>query len=145
MRVLLVLTFVMALFSGVPAAQATNNPLIRTCQIHGGTFWVLRDGDQDLALCFFGEAGIGAEALLKFKISESSEAMEAYKKHSSSFSKGGVCGAFGADVLIGKDTEGHSYNVCRFEDQSLIEETTLWFGPGAPKNEGLDKTLKRTY
>lgn len=139
----LLLTINILLVSG--SAIATNNPLIRACRLENGQFWVLHSGDKDLALCFFDEAAVGAEALFKFKTSESTQAIDAYRNRKSSFTKGGVCGAFDAEVITAKDSEDHQYNVCVFADQSMIEETSLWFGPGAGGNEGLDKALKKTY
>ncbi|UOF01969.1 hypothetical protein [Bdellovibrio reynosensis] len=139
----LLLTFIILL--GPFVVVAANNPLIRACRIENGQFWLLHAGDKDLALCFFDEAAVGADALFKFKTSEPTQAIDAYKNRKSSFTKGGVCGAYDAEVFTAKDSEGHQYNVCVFEDQSMIEETSLWFGPGAAGNEGLDKALKKTY
>ncbi|XGC79379.1 hypothetical protein ACES2L_08560 [Bdellovibrio bacteriovorus] len=139
----LLLTITILLASG--SVLAANNPLIRACRLESGQFWILHTTDKDLAMCFFDEAAIGAEALFKFKTSEPTQALEAYKSRKSSFTKGGVCGAFNAEVITAKDSEDHHYNVCVFEDQSMIEETSLWFGPGAGGNEGLDKALKKPY
>lgn len=123
-----------------------NNPLIRVCRLEEGHFWVLQAGNNDIPLCFFGKAALGAEALLLFKTTEgSTEALKAYNDRNSSAPRGGVCGSFDADVVEGLDSDGQTFNVCRFSDSSYIEETTLWLGPGHSSNAALDKALSKTY
>lgn len=73
------------------------------------------------------------------------EALQAYKGRNASSARGGVCGSFDAEVVQGKDSEGQTFNLCQFSDHSLIEETTLWMGPGSDDNQGLDKALSKTY
>lgn len=144
MRVLLI-SLVM-IFSGTYSWASNNNPWMRTCRIDQGQFWVLKAGSSDLALCFFGNSGVGAEAFFLFKTNTSPvEALQVYKNRKSSSPRGGVCGSFGADLVEARDTEGQTFNICRFSDQSLIEETTLWMGPGSAENADLDKALFSTY
>jgi hypothetical protein len=145
MRVLLL--SIMMMGSGTSAWAANNNPWMRACRIDQGQFWVLNVGNHnDLALCFFGNSGVGAEALFLFKTNAGVPlAIQAYKNRNSSPTGGGVCGSFGADLVQGKDSEGQTFNICRFSDQSLIEETTLWMGPGSVDSADLDKALSSTY
>lgn len=133
-------TFVCILAASI--SWGNSNPLMRTCRLEQGHFWVLQAGYHDIPLCFFDKAAIGAEALLIFKTNQgSTEALKAYNNRNSSAPRGGVCGSFDADVVEGTDTEGQTFNVCRFSDDSYIEETTLWLGPGNSSNAALDKAL----
>ncbi|MEN0059385.1 MAG: hypothetical protein AAGB31_11170 [Bdellovibrio sp.] len=129
-----------------PQASAVSNPWLRTCRVDAGQFWVLKSSVGELSLCFFGDYAVGAEAFFLFKTRAGvADAIQAYKNRNSSSSRGGVCGSFGAEVVEGKDTAGQTFNVCRFSDQSLIEETTLWLGAGAAGSERLDEALSKTY
>ncbi len=128
------------------SAFAIKNPLIRACSIEAGQFWVVKEKNQDYALCFFGDVAIGAEALFFFKSkSRMPESVLAYKNRTSSSARGGICGSYDAESLQGKDTKGEVFNLCVFSDGSLIEETTLWLGPGSPSTQALDKALSSTY
>jgi len=134
------------LFFAASVSGAANNPWMRVCRIDEGQFQALKAGGEEVSVCFFGEAGIGAEAFFLFKTnSGSTEAVQAYKNRNSSSPRGGVCGAFDAEPVQAKDSQGQVYNLCRFSDQSLIEETTLWLGPGSAVSEGLDRALSKTY
>lgn len=147
MRVLLLsIGVVLATALTASFAQA-ENPWIRTCRVDQGQFWVLKAGTDDYSMCFFGDAGIGAESffLFKTKSTTNSEALRTYKNRKTSSPRGGVCGAFDADLIEAKDSEGQTFNICRFSDLSLIEETTLWLGPGSVGNENLDRALSKTY
>ena len=136
----------MIIFAGVSSFAANNNPWMRACRIEAGQFWVLKAGSEEYSMCFFGESAVGAEALFQFKSkSATPEAVVAYKNRNASSARGGICGSFDAEVLQGKDTDGQTFNVCKFSDGSLIEETTLWLGPGAGTTLGLDKALSSTY
>lgn len=144
MRVLF-LSFIM-ISMGAASFAANNNPWMRTCRIDQGQFWVLKSGSEELSMCFFGDSGVGAESFFLFKTNEGpTQAIQAYKNRNSSSARGGVCGAFDAELVQGKDTQGQTFNICRFEDNSLIEETTLWLGPGSGASESLDRALSKTY
>lgn len=125
---------------------ANSNPWMRACRIEAGQFWVLKAGNQDYVMCFFGDFAIGAEALFKFKTKAGMpEAVIAYKNRNASSARGGICGSYDAESVQGKDSQGQVFNLCQFSDDSLIEETTLWMGPGSPSSQGLDKALSSTY
>ncbi|KYG61253.1 hypothetical protein [Bdellovibrio bacteriovorus] len=133
------------IFAGL-TAQAANNPWMRTCRIDQGQFWTIKVGSDEQALCLFGDASIGAETFFLFKTNAGvGDAIDAYKHRKSSSPRGGVCGAFDAELIEGKDTSGRTFNICRFDDGSLIEETTLWLGAGSGSNEALDRALSKTY
>ncbi|WP_291515737.1 hypothetical protein [Bdellovibrio sp. ArHS] len=137
---------IMIIFAGFMAQAANNNPWMRTCRIDQGRFWTVKVPGDEQALCLFGDAGIGAETFFLFKTNSGvPEAIHAYKNRNSSSPRGGVCGAFDAELVEGKDTTGRSFNLCQFSDGSLIEETTLWLGAGSGSNEALDNALSKTY
>lgn len=144
MRVLLLALSMMFASS---AFAANNNPWMRACRIEAGQFWVLKtESNSELVMCFFNNAAIGAEALFLFKSNQGvSKSIQAYKNRKSSGARGGVCGSFGATLVQGSDAEGQEFNICRFSDGSVIEETTLWLGPGAGGHGALDRALSSTY
>lgn len=134
-------------FFGTSVLAANNNPWMRVCRIEQGQFQLIQIGSVEHALCVFGSRAVGAETLFKFKTNMSQpQAILAYKNRQLSYVRGGVCGAFGADVIEGVDSiTGNTLNICRFSDDSLIEEATLWLGPGTEDSQALDKALSQTY
>ncbi len=142
-----VLLLALSMMFASSAFAANNNPLMRACRIEAGQFWILKtEANAELVMCYFNNAGIGAFSLFQFKSNQGvSKAIQAYKTRKSSAARGGVCGSFGATLVQGSDTEGQTFNVCRFSDESLIEETTLWLGPGAGGHGALDRALSSTY
>lgn len=141
MRVLL-LSFMMILT--VTAARADKDSWKQSCVKAQGVFSVLKKESQDLPVCFFGEAVVGAQTWAQIKTEGFKiQSLDAYKNRRTASVRGGVCGAFDAELVIAKDKKGIAYNFCRFEDQSLMEETTLWLGPGATISDSLDKALAK--
>lgn len=144
MRVLL-LTVLIAFSSST--AWSAESPARRVCRTEGGQFWILNVGPKEMVMCFFGQAAVGAHALYTFKTRSGHEleAIAAYRQHEPSALRGGVCGAYDAEAVTGKDTAGQTFTICKFSDGSLIEGTTLWLGPEAPENDGLNKALSSFY
>lgn len=127
------------------SASAETNSWKKTCRSAKGSFVELKDGEETLPSCIFGESVVGAEALHLFKSDGvQSESIRAYKEGKNGTPRGGVCGAFEADLVTAKDRSGHAYNLCRFSDHSFMEETTLWLGPGSLSSEVMDESLLRT-
>ncbi|HWU43605.1 MAG TPA: hypothetical protein VN132_09215 [Bdellovibrio sp.] len=126
-------------------AAGNSNPLIRFCHGAGGDFWAPENetGDNDYPLCLFGQAAIGADALLKFKTkNESSQSIDAYK--SGAYSRSSVdevCADAGSDSVQGTDSNGQTFTICNFRDGSLIEANTLIDGPGSSETRKLDQAL----
>lgn len=144
MRVLL-LSFLMIFtsFAGL-TARADKDSWKQSCQKAQGAFSVLKKGSEDLPVCFFGEAVVGAEAWAQTKDDGLKiQSFDAYQNRRTLSVRGGVCGAFNADLVTAKDGKGQVYNFCRFDDRSLMEETTLWLGPGASISGSLDKALSK--
>lgn len=144
MRVLL-LSFLMIFtaFAGLPA-RADKDSWKQSCQKAQGIFSILKQDSGELPVCFFGEAAVGAESFAQVREEgQKIQSLNAYKKGRTMSVRGGVCGAFDAELVTAKDAQGNLYNFCRFEDRSLMEETTLWLGPGASLSGTLDKALSK--
>jgi hypothetical protein len=118
-----------------PAHAIVKNPWMRTCMEAGGQFYNFRSNGDDSAMCYFGSAAIGAEALFLFKSNAGeTEAIQSYRQGASS------CEAAGATSLSGSGKNGNGV-LCKFSDNSLVDEATLSSGAGAPQNSGLDEAL----
>lgn len=141
MRVLLLSIMVI---SSAVVARADKGSWKQDCQKGHGTYSVLKQEAEEFPVCFFGEAVVGAESWSQLKQDGvKTESVKAYKERRTPSVRGGVCGAFDADLVVVKDGQGTSYNFCRFEDKSVMEETTLWLGPGASISDSFDKALSK--
>jgi hypothetical protein len=120
---------------------ANNNPLMRTCRREQGLFWIVYAPNQELPLCFFGEAAIGAEALNGYKNGGGDVmAVTVYKKTISA-----TCEQVGAVTIAGQDSKKANFEVCQFQDGTLIEKQTLLRGQGAAQNAALNRSLNNAY
>jgi hypothetical protein len=137
----LLLLSVMVIFTSL-SARADKDSWKQSCQKSHGIFSNLKQESEDFPVCFFGEAVVGAEAWANFKDTGNRvDSLKAYKNRRTASIRGGVCGAFDAELVTAKDGQGNSYNFCKFGDQSVMDETTLWLGPGASISDSLDKAL----
>ncbi|MDG0816566.1 DUF333 domain-containing protein [Bdellovibrio svalbardensis] len=145
MRVLL-LTLVIGLSSGT-AMALNNNPWMRTCRIDQGIFWILKGAQQqEYVMCFFDNATIGAEEFFKFKSNYGeSLAIQAYKYRGFSSGAANICENAGAKHVQGSGYNGKTFDICKFNDGSMIDATSLWAGPGSPETAKLDSALSSTY
>lgn len=106
-----------------------------------GELRLTRVNDREYPICILSGAALSQEFFEKDGDSEQPQALEAYTQRKKSDSRmGGVCGTFAAELIVTKDRQNETYNLCYFEDGSYIDETTLWLGPGS--NEDLDKEIK---
>lgn len=120
---------------------AHNNPLMRTCRREQGLFWIVYAPNQELPLCFLGDAAIGAEALHGYKHGAGTVmAVSVYKK-----TMGATCAQVGAVTIAGRDSENAAFEVCQFQDGSLIEKQTLLRGQGAAANSALNRALNNAF
>lgn len=120
---------------------ANNNPLMRTCRREQGLFWIVYATNQELPLCFFGEAAIGAEALHGYKHGGGVVmAVSVYKK-----TMGATCEQVGAVTIAGRDSKNAAFEVCQFNDGTLIEKSTLLRGQGAAANSALNRALNNAF
>lgn len=141
MRVLLLSIMMIAVGA---FAKADSSLWKKSCLKGKGLFATLKDGKDELPVCFFGEAVVGAKSWSQLEEEGvNAEALKAYKNRRTAPVRGGVCGAFDAELLVVKDAKGTVYNFCRFEDNSVMEETTLWLGPGTAISDSLDKALSK--
>lgn len=129
---------IISLFA-LPNLAASANLSANLCRDDEGRFWVGKAG-AEVRLCFFKDAAIGVKSLQDLKKAHiKTEAISAYQNGSESAVRGGVCGSFGAEAVVLNNEAGQVVHVCKFSDESVIEETTLWLGAG--NNEALDKVL----
>ena len=131
------------MFIATPLWAATSNVLVGACSREDGKILIVKS-QKEISLCFFKDSGIGAKTFSDYKSSgDKTEALSAYQKGATGAHRGGVCGSFSAELVEASDNSGQTFNVCKFEDGSYIEETTLWLGAG--NNEELDKALSSHY
>ena len=110
-----------------------TNPQINSCQHAGGEFVAveLADGSDQVGLCKFGNAYVGALDVLYYKNKESNPtSFQEYKNGNTSCS---------GDVIDAQILQGDSLQLCRYGDSSVIEMNTLQSGSGS--NPGLDRFL----
>lgn len=128
-------------FGVFPAYSAQAPTRAHVCKAEQGKVWV-GSAEGDVSMCFFDGAAIGTRTLYDLKTQKKkTEAILAYENGAGGAIRGGVCGSFAAEAVEVADTQGQSFHVCRFEDGSVIEETTLWLGSG--NNDLLDKALSK--
>jgi len=136
MRILLLIA---ALVTASPAF-AHQSPWQRVCRISQGIHLVLnvQDPVNELPLCFYGNSAVGSESLFNLKTGAGkSLALNAYERGGSDCTPAG--GVLVEGVL---SPEGFTYTVCKFSDNSLIEEGTLVRGIHHPANQALDRALE---
>lgn len=120
--------------------------LSQPCRQAQGRFSILKGGEGEIPVCVLGEAVVSAKTLFLFKSkSQEAESIKAYKSRKMSAPRGGVCGAFDSELVQGQDASGVIYNLCRFEDNSFIEQTTLWMGPGSSVSRSFDEAFKNQH
>ena len=123
-----------------------NNPMIRVCLMEAGQFWVPQTQGEELPLCYFDAAGVGAEAFYLYKTNQKMpQSVRAYLSYHVYAEEKEICTQVGADKLLASSPTQSQVAICRFQDGSLIEASTLHFGFGHSRNQNLDKALSTTY
>lgn len=144
LRTLQVMLLVMTL-SHFPVASAFQPAPMRVCRIAGGLYWVLNMGQpDDFALCRFGGPAIGAVTFfMKVANGQHSQALDAYLKTgiNRAVSPKHFCETAGGNYAVMTDSESVSFAVCRFEDGSGMEASTLQSGAESPRNRVLTDAL----
>lgn len=143
-----ILSWILLLMTVTQLAGArVSNPMIRFCQAEAGQFWIVQSEWQEVPLCIFNSSAIGAEALLFYKSKQGVPlAIKAYftsQKQDSNSSD--VCSKFSAKKLEGVDSKAGFFSVCLFSDNSVIDERSLFLGPGHIETQLLDRALEATY
>lgn len=117
-----------------------QNPLIHYCNLTSGTFHAIEiDGDQ-VGYCRYGSAMIDALSIL-----ETTTGQRQSQASSQALGSGASCEDVGGQVLNGTDLEGHSFSICRFDDASSLQTSTLAGGSGAAENAGLVQALQTRF
>jgi hypothetical protein len=116
-------------------AMALESPWKRVCRENGGLFWVLNvQTPNEIPLCLFGDAAIGAESYFNHKQGDDVIAVRAYLNSES-------CAQNDGRVISGVDTNHKTWSLCLFADNSLMEVDTLDNGPQDSRNSLLTNAL----
>ncbi|MNL50934.1 hypothetical protein D3C87_1739930 [compost metagenome] len=67
-------------------------------------------------------------------------AVSVYKK-----TMGATCEQVGAVTVVGQDSKKATFEVCQFNDGTLIEKKTLLRGQGAAVNGDLNRALNNAF
>ena len=136
--------FVLGAFS---ARASTKNPLIRVCHADAGQFWIVHTLNQDeVPLCLFNSAGVGAEAFMLYKTNQQvPQSIAAYFMSHQNSDLEQICSDFCAEKVITSDSTANSDFICQFADGSVVEAKTLFLGPGQVETKVLDHALSTTY
>ncbi len=118
------------------SASFAGNPLIQQCHNYNGVFEVLAPGQtDDMPICIWGGASIGALDLVNYRAGCSDQAANTFLASSSS-DRSSVCDANGATEVTGSN-----YDLCKFSDGSMIDAGTLARGASASENSPLVRAL----
>jgi len=129
---ILAMSFILGTFS---VANANENPWKRVCRQNNGVFWVLNvQTPNEIPLCVFGEAAIGAETFFNHKLGNETQAVEAYNRNA-------ICRQYDGRRIQGTDTDRKTWTVCVMADGSYIELNTLDRGMNSPLNALLNQAL----
>ena len=116
-------------------AHAIENPWKRVCRQNSGVFWVLNvQTPNEIPLCVFGEAAIGAETYFNHKMGQFTQAVEAYDRNA-------ICRQYDGRQISGTDTDRKTWTICLMADGSFIELNTLNRGKNSSLNTLLNQAL----
>jgi hypothetical protein len=136
---------ILVLFTSVaPAVQASEPPYARVCRTAGGQPWTVDfSGGNDLMLCRFGVAAIGAAdfAELKWNGRETRSVRE-FLASTPARSADAACANHGGDTQTATDSDGVGWQLCDFSDGSVVEVETLARGSSAASNASLVHALR---
>jgi hypothetical protein len=116
----------------------------RTCRIAGGQQWaVSMDSEFDTSLCLFNQAAVGAAEFAQYKWGQGlGQSLKTFLNQDSHLNVHGVCDVVGAAHRVATDTEGATWELCKFVDGSVVEAKTLAAGVNDPVNADLVNALK---
>lgn len=115
--------------------QFMPNPMLRTCQINNGNSILIHIDDDQVLLCQIGSSIIGSLELFLYK-SEGQPAQN-IKILLSHDTRPSQC--YKARTL--NDEEGRVFELCLFEDGSMIDKSTLLKGLEHTENTQLKRIL----
>lgn len=136
--------FVGVLTLGFPnQAAAAETPYARTCRISGGEAWVVNYASgNDVMLCRFGSAAIGAAEFAELKWNDTQKAsVRAFLSATPTEGGDETCRLNHASYAETKDSEQVQWALCTFGDGSVIEVNTLARGSADRHNAGLAAAL----
>ena len=119
-----------------------NNPLRHFCIIKGGQVVDVNlpsPSTDQVMLCQFGAALIGAESLLNLVSKTPSQSITAYQNGAQAPSEG--CADSGGEEVQGTTLENQSVVFCSFSDGTHIGLDTLKSGPNSSENSALNQAL----
>jgi hypothetical protein len=116
-----------------------HNPQIHICNVTEGKFQALQLGSDQVGFCQYGSAFVDAVSLMKVTSNESTTlAIRALEAGPASSCEEVSAMDFGASNL-----EGTPYEICKFEDDSYVELSTLQNGLSA--NAKLSKAVSTRF
>ncbi len=128
--------FILATTFSLVSFAAQKNPQIRTCHTLGGEFVAAQIPHDEVGLCKFDQALIGANDLVLFENKESiSQSISNYLKSNTSCEPNGQITT--AVVLGGLS----SIQFCSYADGSMIDLSTLIKGQNSADNQKLNEAL----
>lgn len=113
---------------------STSNPLIRNCNLAGGEFTVVELSDDQWALCKIGTSYVGAIDVMSFntQTAEPIAFLEYAEEHTECH------GNLTTATLLNTTT---TIQLCRYNDDSFIDTTTLTKGVQSSDNSVFNKYL----
>ena len=113
----------------------------RQCRLSGGQFWTVDIPEDKIGLCLLGEAVILSDTLDLHQEGQMQKAVNAYLLNQNKNN----CQSYGAQSVIGIDSEAQRFELCRFNDGSAIGLETLMAGSAAIENNQLNQALKLKF
>ena len=116
----------------------------RTCRIGGGLAWSVDvDSQFDTTLCLFDRAAVGAAEFAEYKWGHGlGQSLTAFLNQGSVLNPQGLCDVVGAAHRLAKDSNGKTWELCKFVDGSVVELNTLATGANDPANAALVQALQ---
>lgn len=135
------ITLLLLVLSSIAYAE---NPQRRVCRLNGAQFLALDITEprvDNVGICFFNEKSLMGSISLILAIHEGkdSQASKAFKKTKYATYK--TCKDANAFKSLAKDTNGKTYPLCLFSDDSFVGEQTLIDGWYYMHNSRLTKLL----
>ncbi len=113
---------------------SASNPLIRNCNIAGGEFTVVELADDQWALCKFANSYVGALDVMNFNTQAADPVafLEYAEEHTECH------GTLTTATVLNTTTK---IELCRYNDDSFIDTTTLTKGVQSSDNSAFNKYL----
>lgn len=124
----------------------SSNPMIRACTLTNAEVQILKlrksasDFEDEFVFCKYTAVskldGLSMHLSLQ---GQHTEAVSAY--FLSSESNINACLDNSGEIVLASTLDGNSIQICRFDDNSMIGNSTLSIGNNDPKNQKLNKAL----